>query len=42
MAPEDKRARLLSGVERIVQDDFGGAVAREIATSAFIGRKPET
>ena len=39
MAPEDKRARLLGEVERIVQENFDGAVAREIATSAFIGRK---
>jgi SAM-dependent methyltransferase len=39
MAPEDTRARLLSEVERIVQDDFGGAVARDISVSAFIGRK---
>jgi non-ribosomal peptide synthetase component F len=39
MAPEDKRNHLMSEVERIVREKFDGAVAREIATSAFIGRK---
>jgi SAM-dependent methyltransferase len=40
MAPEEKRDHLLFEVERIVSEKFNGAVARDIATSAFIGRKP--
>jgi SAM-dependent methyltransferase len=39
MAPEDKRNHLMSEVERIVREKFGGAVARDISISAFIGRK---
>jgi SAM-dependent methyltransferase len=41
MAPEDKRAHLMSEVERIVREKFDGAVARDISVSAFVARKPE-
>ncbi len=40
MAPEETRARLLSESERIVRDQFGGAVTRTVTCSAFVGRRP--
>lgn len=38
MAPEGTRSQLLSEVERVAREQFGGAVTRTIATSAFAGR----
>jgi SAM-dependent methyltransferase len=40
IAPEPTRRRLLTEVERIAREEFGGRVEREIATSAFIGQRP--
>jgi SAM-dependent methyltransferase len=40
IAPEATRRRLLTEVERVAREDFGGIVAREIVTSAFAGRRP--
>lgn len=40
MAPEETRARLMSEAERIVRDQFGGAVTRTVTCSAFVGRRP--
>jgi SAM-dependent methyltransferase len=40
MAPLETRERLLSEMKRIAREDFNGSVKREIATSAFVGRKP--
>ena len=39
MAPAETRERLLSEVRRIATEHFSGSVAREVATSAFIGRR---
>jgi SAM-dependent methyltransferase len=39
MAPEETRARLLHEAERVVREDFGGAVTRTVACSAFVGRR---
>lgn len=39
MAPEATRDRLLGEVRRIVRETFGGEVVRNIATSAFLGRR---
>lgn len=39
MAPEDTRARLLDEAARIARDQFGGAVTRSVACSAFVGRR---
>lgn len=39
MAPAETRERLLSEVRRIATDEFSGQVARDIATSAFVGRR---
>lgn len=39
-APHPVRRRLFEGVEAILADSFGGAVDREVATSAFIARRP--
>jgi SAM-dependent methyltransferase len=39
MAPHDTRTRLLDEMQRIAREDFNGSVKREIATSAFIGRR---
>jgi SAM-dependent methyltransferase len=38
MAPEETRTRLLSEAERIVREEFGGAVTRTVVCSAFVGR----
>lgn len=40
MAPEETRVRLLSEAERVVREQFGGAVTRTVACSAFVGRRP--
>lgn len=40
MAPEATRTHLLSEAERIVRDQFGGAVTRTVTCSAFCARKP--
>jgi SAM-dependent methyltransferase len=40
IAPAATRTRLLSEVERIATEEFGGMVRRRIATSAFVGRRP--
>lgn len=40
MAPEETRARLLGEAERVVREQFGGAVTRTVACSAFVGRRP--
>lgn len=40
MAPEAIRARLMQETQRIVREDFGGAVERRIRCSAFLGRRP--
>jgi SAM-dependent methyltransferase len=40
IAPDATRRRLLTEVERIAQEDFGGRVGRDVVTSAFIGRRP--
>ncbi len=39
MAPEETRDRLLSEVRRIAAESFSGNVVREVATSAFVGRR---
>lgn len=40
MAPEATRTRLIQETQRIVREDFGGAVERRIRCSAFLGRRP--
>jgi SAM-dependent methyltransferase len=40
MAPEETRARLLDEAERVVREQFGGAVTRTVTCSAFVGRRP--
>ena len=40
MAPEETRARLLSEAENVARETFGGAVARTVTCSAFVGRRP--
>ncbi|MEQ1781645.1 MAG: methyltransferase domain-containing protein [Hyphomonadaceae bacterium] len=40
MAPDTTRARLLSDVERIAREDFGGEVRRTVVSSAYCARKP--
>ncbi|MDP3736599.1 MAG: class I SAM-dependent methyltransferase [Hyphomonadaceae bacterium] len=39
MAPAETRDRLLSEVQRIAAGEFSGTVVREVATSAFVGRR---
>jgi SAM-dependent methyltransferase len=39
MAPEKTRARLMSEVERVVRETFGGTVTRVVTCSAFAGRR---
>jgi SAM-dependent methyltransferase len=39
MAPEATRATLMREAERIVREDFGGAVERTVVCSAFLGRR---
>lgn len=39
MAPDETRARLLGEAERVVRDEFGGAVTRTVTCSAFVGRR---
>jgi SAM-dependent methyltransferase len=39
MAPEETRSRLLGEAERVVREQFGGAVARTVTCSAFVGRR---
>ncbi len=38
MAPAEKRTRLLSEAERVVREQFDGAVTRTVTASAFVGR----
>ncbi len=40
MAPEETRKRLLSEAERIVREQFGGAITRTVSCSAFLARRP--
>lgn len=39
MAPPETRERLLGEVERIVREQFGGAVTRTVSCSAFLARR---
>lgn len=39
MAPEETRQRLLSEAERVVREEFDGAVTRTVACSAFVARR---
>lgn len=39
MAPEETRARLLGEAERVVREEFRGAVTRTVTASAFVGRR---
>jgi len=39
---DDKhRARILDGIARIAQDEFGGRVTRTLLTSLYTARKPD-
>lgn len=40
MAPDVTRTHLLSEVERIVKEQFGGEIVRNVVCSAFVGRRP--
>lgn len=40
MAPEETRTRLLGEAERVAREQFGGAVTRTVACSAYCGRSP--
>lgn len=39
MAPVETRTRLLREAERVVREEFGGAVTRTVTCSAFVGRR---
>jgi len=38
MAPQETRTRLLDEAERVVREQFGGAVTRTVTCSVFVGR----
>jgi SAM-dependent methyltransferase len=40
MAPAETRAGLMNEMERVVREQFGGAVTRTVTCSAFVGRRP--